>query len=47
MGSHYLLELNQDFDMHTVKQLEQLFNAWQIDPSPLTTLAELASADSA
>jgi|GEM_PF-747508 len=47
MGSHYLLELSKDFDMNTVKQLQQLFNVWQIDPSPLTTLAELASADSA
>jgi len=45
MGSHYLLELKNTFDMQTVSQLHQLFTAWDIDRSPLSTLAELAISD--
>jgi len=46
MGAHYLLELENTFDMQTVSQLNQLFTAWEIDRSPLSTLAELAISDS-
>jgi len=47
MGSHYLLEMdNNEVTIETIRQLFLLFDAWDIDKSPLESFVQYIEAES-
>lgn len=47
MGSHYLLDMdNNEVTIETIKQLFLLFDAWDIDKSPLESFVQYIEAES-
>lgn len=47
MGSHYLLEMdNNEVTIETIRQLFSLFDAWEIDKSPLESFVQYIDAES-
>ena len=45
MGSHFLLEVDNELDNQTIPKLFALFDAWDIDKSPLESLSQLVDID--
>jgi len=45
MGSHFLLEVDNELENETIPKIFALFDDWNIDKSPLEALSQLVGMD--